>query len=316
MIDTHTHAVSPATHRYPLRPAALANGAWWDEEDTSVERLLAGVDDSDVGGVLLVQAVGAYGFDNTYLGDAVAADHRLAGCVVVDPTDDGALGELRRLAGPAGGTDIVGLRLFHIPTPADSWLGGSAGDALVDEAAELELTVSVCCQEWDLGYVDHQLRRRPDVTFVLEHCGFVDFGDPPYDDARPLWDLADRPNLVVKITPTVVSLDVNIAEGHEIDGARAAAVVRRFGPDRVVWGSDWPQLRLWDEALPPGTRRLEYREVVGLVASWFDEFSAEDRARVLDGNARRLWPGAWPMHETPDGDRARDGESAMEDADE
>ncbi len=59
----------------------------------------------------------------------------------------------------------------------------------------------------------------------------------------------------------------------------AAHVLACFGPERMVWGSDWPVL-----------------ELAGSYAAWWDEtrqllagLSPHERAAVMGGNARRLY---------------------------
>ena len=58
---------------------------------------------------------------------------------------------------------------------------------------------------------------------------------PPFIGAAPLLALADHPGLHLKVTSHVL----------EAAGAHAAAFVEllvdRFGAERLVWGSDYPQ---------------------------------------------------------------------------
>ena len=276
LIDTHTHVVAADRVRYPQRDVALANGAWWEGVDCSVESLAADVAATPVDGVVLVQAVGPYGDDNTYLVDAlVGRDDAFVGAVVVDPTGTDPLG---RLAALADHSSVRGIRLFHVPTPAEPWLDGPEGDRLVDAAAELELCIAVCCMPDSLGALGRQLTRRPDLAMVLDHCGFADLsGGPPYERAAPLWALADQPNVHLKLTPTCV----------EMSGADPAGLLQllvdRFGAERLVWGSDWPQHR----AAPT------YAEQVTEITAWLDVLGAAERELVAGRNAERLWPDAW-----------------------
>ena len=275
LIDTHTHAIASNTARYPQRDSQLANGAWWVGGDFSADRLRSQVADSSVDGVVLVQAAGPYGDDNRYL--VTASDYDLFGGVcIVDPTAPNASGQLTALSERSG---IDGIRLFHVPTPTDPWLAAPAADTLIDRAAELGLTVTVCCMADSLGLLGRQLQRRPDVSFVLDHCGFADFsGELPFAEAQPLWDLASHKNLHVKFTPTLV-------KQNGVDpAALAEAVVERFGSTRVVWGSDWPQHR----------ETTTYAEQVDLVQSWFLGFDDETRSAIGGENALRLWPRSWP----------------------
>ena len=283
LIDTHTHVVSTDTVSYPQQSFVLPNGSWWDGVDCSVEHLAREVDESGVDGVVLVQAGGTYGEDNSYLAAAVGHDaERFVGSCIVDPGGDDAVARLADWAAHAG---ISGIRLFHIPQPDVPWLASPVGDRMVDAAAKLGLSIAICCQADDLPDLAVQIARRPDVNFALDHCGFADFTrGAPFAAASALWDLAAHKNLAVKVTPTLVRINDAVPE------QLVEAVVGRFGASHVLWGSDWPQHREVGESGRP----LTYGEQVALIQSWFGGLPAADRAAIGGGNALRLWPGAWP----------------------
>ena len=282
LIDAHTHVVAPDAERFPRRETALANGSWWEGADHSVERFAEHVTGSAVDAAVLVQAAAAYGEDNSYVAEAASSDaRRFVGSCIVDPTNDGAAARLGEWAQHAG---VGGLRLFHIPRPNPPWLASPVGDDIIDAAAELGLSIAVCCLANDLSALRHQLGRRPDVAFSLDHCGFADFsGEVPFREAQPLWDLAEHSNLHVKLTPTLVRL-----MGAD-PTALVTALVDRLGAERVLWGSDWPQHREVDAS----GRHLSYAEQVALVQSWCSHVGEPGRAAIAGGNALRLWPRAW-----------------------
>ncbi len=280
LVDTHTHAVSSDRERFPQRPATLANGAWWSDTDCSFEQLAAEVSASRVDRVVLVQAAGAYGGDNSYLLRALEqADSRFTGVGIIDPLTDLPTGPqlLALLARPGVG----GLRLFYIPYPDTPWLAGEVGDGVINSCVANDLSISVCCQPEAFDELAAQLARQPDVSFVLDHCGFADFtGDPPYPQAAPLWRLAEYANLIVKFTPTLVRL--NAADPRSL----LAQLVARFGADRIIWGSDWPQHREVDEH----GRQLTYSQQVDLVQEWMTDLHPNHQQAIAGGNALGLWP--------------------------
>lgn len=274
LIDSHTHVVGTDRMRYPQSAAPLANGVWWHDQDCSVEVFTAAVADSPVDAAVLVQAAGPYGDDNRYLIDAAGTHpQRFVAGVIVDP--HAWRDPAERLRSLAANPLALGVRLFHIPRPARPWLAGPEGDALVDTAAELGLSISICCLADDLPAVAHQLDRRPDLVMALDHCGFVDFSDP-----APLWDLAERPNLRVKFTPTCAVIGGSAEDPRRL----LELVVARLGADRVLWGSDWPQHRI----------HPTYGDAVEQIVSWTAGLDPTEQAAVLGGNACRLWPTAWP----------------------
>ncbi|MEE2615659.1 MAG: amidohydrolase family protein [Verrucomicrobiota bacterium] len=96
------------------------------------------------------------------------------------------------------------------------------------------------------------VKRCPDTKFVIDHCGTADpkaylsetqrEGATPMHEAKP-WEeamshLADQPNTVCKISGIVAHTTKNWS------AAQLAPIINhcldRFGPDRVMFGGDWP----------------------------------------------------------------------------
>ncbi len=291
LFDTHVHVVSADIDRYPRIATKLANGPWWETTsiDTSGSALVENLTRARCSGAVVVQAAGAYGTDNRYLIDTIGAEpDRLVGVAIVDPR--GGVGTIRQELAALAAAGVAGVRLFHIPTPDPVWLGTPVGDDLIDAAAALGLTVSVCVQAHDLAHVAAQLESRPEVEMVLDHCGFADFsGGAPFDSAVPLWELAAYPNLIAKFTPTLVAQEATGADGPGRARAMLGAVAERFGPDRVVLATDWPQHREVDATT---AQPLSYAQTVQLIIGWTDGFRPNDRLAMLSGNAERLYRGA------------------------
>src|SRR5262249_17777042 len=80
IVDSHVHVISPDEERYPLCPAGIAQGtgaerrpaAWYREVPVSAERFLELMAASGVERAVLVQAMGAYSYDNRYAVDSAA----------------------------------------------------------------------------------------------------------------------------------------------------------------------------------------------------------------------------------------------------
>jgi predicted TIM-barrel fold metal-dependent hydrolase len=95
----------------------------------------------------------------------------------------------------------------------------------------------------------------PDTRFVLDHCGNVDVQAPdrsPWE--RDIAELARRPHVVCKVSGIVSSARPGQWGPADLEPI-VKHVLKVFGPDRVVFGSDWPvctlraTLRQWVEAL-------------------------------------------------------------------
>lgn len=283
IVDSHTHVVAPDAERYPLQPYGLDQGvgterkraAWFQDFPVSAEQLLAHMDEAGVGAALAVQGVGAYSYDNRYAVDAARAHaHRLASVVAVDPLEAGAAATLRALVRDGGAR---GVRLFTVTQPEATWLDEPAGFRVWEEALALGIPIVVTILARQATKLANALRRFPDAPVALDHCGFPDLrGGPPYERASALLELAAFPNLRMKVTTHVLRLAEQDPAGP---AALVDALAARFGADRLLWGSDFPQ-----------THDRSYADMVALARRAAANLDDAARARFLGGSALELWP--------------------------
>lgn len=142
------------------------------------------------------------------------------------------------------------------------------------------LPFDICMLQRQLPLAAELVDACPGTVFILDHCGVPDIaGDGFADWAARISELARRPNLNIKLSGITAygPADWNA----ETLRPYARHVIESFGPARVVWGSDSPVCTL-QSSLP---------EWVGLTHLLLADYSAEDRAAILQGNARRLWMG-------------------------
>ncbi len=267
IVDTHTHVGALDERAYPLSPRPLS-GEWYREAPCSAEGLLQRMDAVGVERAVLVQALGAYSYDNRYVTDSAAAhpDRFVAACCV-DPDADDPVGQLTFQAEERGAR---GVRFFALST-GRSWLAEERTFALWERAAQLGVHVIVTILGHQLGELRRVLERFPEIPVSLDHCGFPDVADP-----SPLFALADLANLHLKLTTH--TLDA-AAEAYGSAGGFVASLVERFGAERVMWGSDFCQIH-----------DRPYSELVKLGVEAFSGLPEAARNVCLGGNALRLWP--------------------------
>jgi len=122
------------------------------------------------------------------------------------------------------------------------------------------------------------LERLPKLRVVLDHCLNIKAG--PEQDAivADTLKLARHPNLHAKLTfiPTGSAEPYPCRDLH--DACRA--VIAAFGPDRCVWGSDFP-CELW-------CPKVTYAQHLGIFTH---ELELDERAQeaILGKTAERLW---------------------------
>lgn len=119
----------------------------------------------------------------------------------------------------------------------------------------------------------------PDVAFVLDHIGKPNIRAGALDPWREhLAELAERPNVVCKLSGVVTEAD---PENWTVDGVRPYLehALECFGVDRVLFGSDWPVLRL----------AADYPTWLDVLMAVLQNYSEADRRKILSSNAERIY---------------------------
>ena len=224
----------------------------------------------------VVQASTAYGFDNSYLADSVAAHpDRFTGVFCIDMFAPDAGAQFKRWT-EAG---LTGMRLFTTgstsPGQAD-WLADERTFPVwkLAEAANLP----VCLQMRPEGVPDllKLLARFRKVPIVLDHMARPILSDgPPYRAARWLFDLAAYPNVFLKLTSRTIE---QAGSGASTPEAFFPKLVATFGADRIAWGSNFPA-----HAGPMS-------HLVKDAQKSLSSLSEADRTHIFSGTARRLYP--------------------------
>ncbi|MEU6008892.1 amidohydrolase family protein [Streptomyces sp. NPDC047453] len=212
---------------------------------------------------------------------ALADAHDLIAGVVgwVDLTRPDIAAELARLRDLPGGRHLKGVRHQVQAEPDPRWLlrpDVRRGLAAVSDAGLVH----------DLVVVPHQLPAcvesaagHPGLTFVLDHLG-----KPPIASGeREPWATAVRalaalPNTVCKLSGLVTEADPATWTTADLR-PYADVVLDAFGPDRLMYGSDWPVCTL----------AAGYAEVLAAARELTSELSAAERAAVFEGTATRVY---------------------------
>ncbi|HEY3873577.1 MAG TPA: amidohydrolase family protein [Actinocrinis sp.] len=217
---------------------------------------------------------------------ALAAESRLVAGVVgwVDLTAPDVADRLAALRELPGGDALVGIRHQVQSEPDPDWL--VTGDALRGLAAVAEAGLV-----YDLVVVPHQLpaavraaERVPGLSFVLDHIGkppIAAGGLEPW--AADVRRLAARPNASCKLSGMVTEADWGRWK-PDVLRPYADTVLDAFGPDRLMFGSDWPVCTL----------AAGYREVFDLARDLTGRLGADERAAVFGGTAARVYGLASP----------------------
>jgi len=131
-------------------------------------------------------------------------------------------------------------------------------------------------------------RRFPDVKFILDHCGvsFSKPGEASIDDALTL---AACPNIAYKWAHAAVFLTKQVFPFPDLDPL-IKRVVEAFGPQRVMWASDYTMTR----------HRSNWAESIFQVRS-SPVLSDSDREWIMGRTCRTWlnWPAPQPTRKLP-----------------
>jgi L-fuconolactonase len=238
VIDTHAHVVAADTTRYPLAPLGGHQSDWSRERPVSFEKMIAGMDEAGIARAALVQASTCYGYDNSYVADAVAAHpERFAGVFTLDVTQPDAPDRIRHWMRKR----LKGLRVFIAGESA------AAQDVRLDDPRSFpawecvsQAGIPVCVQlrAPGLPQLVTVLERFPKVRIVLDHMARPTLDDgPPYGAASSLFALRLYPNLYLKLTTHNVR---ESRQGRATPQSFFGRVVEKFGASRIAWGSNYP----------------------------------------------------------------------------
>lgn len=218
-IDTHAHVF----HRgLPF----VANRRYTPDYDATPEQFLAMIDSNGLSHGVIIP-ISILGNNNDYTLECIAKSRgRLSGLAVVDPETD--IGKLDALA-LAG---IVGIRLNLIGKPTPNIKIGAWAE-----------TIQACRRlNWQVEIYD-DAKRLPAILNALIDAGVnvvVDhFGKP--DPKLGVTDAGFKYLLGLGATRQVwVKMSAPYRSSNEIAAAAAPMLRQAFGPDRLLWASDWP----------------------------------------------------------------------------
>jgi L-fuconolactonase len=174
---------------------------------------------------------------------------------------------------------VVGVRhLVHID-PDPEWLlreDVALGLAALDREG---LCFDLVVRDWQLPQAALVSGRHEGLRFVLDHLG----GPPALAEDTRAWaaglrELARRPNVVAKISGLVSGLAPGSWRAEDL-ADRVTIALEAFGPDRLLYGSDWPLAELGGGA--PAWKSAVDSLLTGL--------SEAERRRVLGGNAAEIY---------------------------
>jgi predicted TIM-barrel fold metal-dependent hydrolase len=238
IIDIHPHIVSPDTKKYPLDPLGGTQSTWSSERPTTYDDLLRAMDEAGVAKAAIVHSSTAYGYDNSYVADAVkAVPQRFTGVYSIDVLAPDAVKTFDFWLGRG----CSGMRLFTtgstMPGQA-TWFADPKTYPFWEHAAAKNIPVCVQMKQEGIPLLRQIMDKFTKVTIILDHLSRAPFEDgPPYAGAVDFLALAKYKQVYIKITP------INVTPKSWGKGTPATffgKMLDIFGADHIGWGSNFP----------------------------------------------------------------------------
>ena len=275
VIDTHAHFWDVKTLQYPW----IERGSIYDRTYSPQDYQRAAAD-VPVGGIIFIEC-------DAHASCSLREARWAQDLPAVDPRIQGVVAHVGLTGNPNVSADLDALAALpllkgirdNIQSHPPGFATQSAFVQGVKEIARRGLHFELCLRHWQLGETLELVTRCPEAQFVLDHCAKPDIrGGNREPWATRIRAMAALPNVVCKISGLVTEADLTRWRPEEILWyARLAADA--FGPDRIMFGSDWP-----------------INEAAGGFAKWFrvaaaltDSWSAAERAGFLYRNAERVY---------------------------
>jgi predicted TIM-barrel fold metal-dependent hydrolase len=272
--DCHAHLYSDDTARYPqiakpyLPPAGKG----------TLEHLRQEMAAHGVSRVVAVHTSTAYEWDNALLADTARANAPwMVGVCTLDPDNPASPDLLER---HVRDDNVRGMRSVAAG-PNHSRLDHPGVEALWARAEELGVPVNPLIHLDLADELEALLRRHRALNVVLDHCMYPRGKDGQEGETtQRVLGLSEHPNLYAKLTWLADSSDRD--DPFEDTYPLLRAVIAAYGPERCVWGSDFP-CELWTPKANYGRSLELFTQALGL---------EEATLRIiLEETPGRLWFG-------------------------
>jgi L-fuconolactonase len=266
-IDAHHHLWDLSR-----RPQPWMDGPWADPiaRTYTLDDLLPHLDAHGIDATVVVQSSRSYQETRELIAAAAASGGRIAGVVgwtdLTEPAPDL----------PEG---LCGVR-HQVQDEADPrWLCRAEVRRGLSRVADAGLVYDLLVTPRELPAALETVRDLPGLLFVLDHAAKPPVASGGWEPwATMLTELARLPNVMCKLSGLITEADWEKWRPQDVL-PYARHVLDTFGPDRVMFGSDWPVCTLAGR----------YEDVLVLAEQATTPLTPAERAAVLGGTATRTY---------------------------
>lgn len=273
-IDTHQHLIYRDRFGYGWTTdiPPLATG------DFTQQDYVALIEGAGVGGTVFMETGvddADYKAEARFTADLVGKQGLLAQIASCRPEeDDGFDAWLEECKG----LNVVGFRrILHVMP--DELSQSDTFRANLRKIGKAGLPFDICVLARQLPIAADLARACDDQKLVLDHCGVPDIAGGAFDNwAAGIDALAELPHVTVKLSGLTAYCTPSKATVETLQPWVDHAL-NRFGPERMVWGGDWPVVNL-------GTGLPEW---VALTRTLIADLSPAEQAMIAKENARSVY---------------------------
>lgn len=273
IVDAHQHYWQPSRGDYSwLAHAPIALQQAFLPADLCAQREAAGVTFS-----VLVQAAPTEE-ETRYLFELARTDEAVVGVVGwVDLEADDVGARIDALLRDGGGL-LRGLRPMAQDIADPDWLARPSLDRAFDCIQDCGLAFDALVGMPQLPALCRRLLRNPHLSVVLDHAGKPAIADGRFDQWTSWIDeLAQHPQLHCKLSGLLTLLGEPIHE--DAIEPYVADLFSHFGPERLMWGSDWPVL----------TTHADFGHWLRVAVMLTERYAPGSQADVFAANAVRFY---------------------------
>ena len=205
--------------------------------------------------------------------------------------------ESNRIAGVVGWADLRSPRITerlehfsHFPKlrgfrhiaqsePDDRFLARGEFVSGVKQLQQFGFTYDILIHARQLPAALELVAQVPEQLFVIDHAGKPEIKAKKAEPwAQQMRQLAQNKNVFCKVSGLVTEADLRNWKADDFK-PYLDVVFDSFGPDRLMFGSDWPVCLL----------AASYRQVVSNVSDYVQGFHEADKAKIFGSNAIRFY---------------------------
>ena len=224
--------------------------------------------------------------ESYYLLALAADDDAIAG--VVGWADLAADDAPARIAQLAADSKLKGLRPMLQDLPDDDWINTAPTAAALDALEANGLRIDALVLPRHLLPLERFVRSRPSLPIVIDHAAKPALGGSAGDPRHAQWAegmqrLAAFPHVRCKLSGLLTEMrpDQRATPKVAADALRHTVdqLLAWFGPQRLIWGSDWPVLTL-------AAGHADWLDVCGILLA---DLSETERGAIYGGNATQFY---------------------------